>query len=344
MTPAQWRDYSQVAAAVPAKAQETLRKQVMDELTRQTKAWWQAEVADLVIEESTRLQAEPAYRAIAALKGGIIKLDHADVKARVGQKDINKAGIESVRIPPQLTGMTNKGGEGLSVDEAAPLLGFGSGDELLYTLMNTQPLQEAAAASAEEIMLKRHGDIMNDGTLSQKADEAVQNEERGRLMLAELRAIGRGTKIPKLDLATVKAAAREAIAAMPYAKIHPAKYRAAEIRFARESAEAHATGDTEGAAFAKSQQLLNHYYALAATDARDEIVGVVEFMGRYNKKAVREEIMKAEGGFWEQIVKILDRFEFRKSASQAKVQEAAQALEAWARDRMDIEGAASTTR
>lgn len=339
MTPAQWTDYSQKAAAVPAKAQETLRKKVMEELTRQTEAWWQTERDDLAVEETARLQATAPYRAITALRSGVVKLDHAEVKQRVGQKNINKAGIESVRIPPVLNGMTKKGGEGLPVDQAAALLGFGSGDELLYTLMNTQPIADAAQAAAEARMLEIHGDIMNDGTIARQADEAVQNEERGRLMLAELRAIRKNAEnAPKLDLATVKAAAREAIAAMPYAKIHPEKYRAAEIRFAREAADAHASNDPEGAAFAKSQQILNHYYAIAATEARDELVGIVEFMARYNKKSVREEIMKAEGGFWEQIVKILGRFEFRKNASQAKVSEANQALEAWARDRMEVDG------
>lgn len=267
-----------------------------------------------------------------------IKLDHATVKEMVGEERTDKLGRKSIRVSDKLRGMTAKGQKGVHPDEAAAFFGYNSGAEMLNDLMTAPPIKETAEANAEARMIERHGDVFTDGTIERQADEAVQNEERGKLILHELKILARGTSQRSLDRQTMKSIAAERIGNLSFREIHPGKYRKAEIRAAQEAARMLAEGNKEGAAQAKARQALNYYLGMEATTAKNDTVKIVDRMNRYNKKKVREEIQKAEGGYWEQIVKILERFEFRKSATLASVDQLNQDINTWAAERMDTHG------
>lgn len=338
MTEEEFSKYTEQQEKTKDKETETLRDKLIGEITRQTKSQWKEEKQDLIDEQLDVLSAEPVYRATEGLRNGEFKLDHATVKEMVGFERTDKRGITSTRVPDQLRGMTVKGAKGVHPDEAAAFFGFNSGSEMLSEIIDTAPIGDKAAAQAEEIMLERHGDIMHDGTIEQQADEALQNEERGKLILQELKALRKGTNAPALDRATIKAMAEENIAKLNYRSIFPQKYRKAELRAAQEAAAALAKGDKEAAATAKARQVLNYYLGMAATDARNDTLKIVDRMSRYNKKKVREEIQKAENGYWEQLVKILNRFEFRKSATLKQVDEVNEDINSWMKARMDEDG------
>lgn len=273
-----------------------------------------------------------------SLKAANIKLDHATVKEMVGEERTDKMGRKSKRIPDKLRGMTAKGMEGVHPDEAAAFFGYSSGSEMLNDLITAPPIKEAAEANAEAKMIERHGDVFTDGTIEQQADEAVQNEERGKLILHELKILSRGTSQRAIDRQTMKSIAEERIGNMSFREIHPGKYRKAEIRAAQEAGRMLAEGNKEGAAQAKTRQALNYYLGMAATEAKNETTKIVDRMTRYNKKKVREEIQKAENGYWEQIVKILERFEFRKTATLTGVDRVNQDINTWAKERMEVDG------
>jgi len=137
---------------------------------------------------------------------------------------------------------------------------------------------------------------------------------------------------------TIKSMAEDNIAKLNYKEIIPNKYRKAEIKAAQESATLLASGDREGAARAKARQVMNYYLGMAATNAKNETLKIVDRMARYNKKKVREEIQKAENGYWEQIEKILRRFEFRKSVPMKRVEQVNQDINSWMKERMDVDG------
>jgi hypothetical protein len=92
------------------------------------------------------------------------------------------------------------------------------------------------------------------------------------------------------------------------------------------------------AANAKARQVLNYYLGVEAQNARNEIDSIVDRMGRYNKKSVREAIQKAEGGYWDQIKKILNRFEFRKTATLKSVDERNIPVGEWAKNKIENDG------
>lgn len=338
MTEEEFSKYQQRTEKVKDVQTETLRDKLIAALTQKTKQWWKEEKADLVDEELVRLSGERVYTATARLRDGDIKLDHATVKEMTGQERTNKLGRKSVHIPSKLTGMTAKGQKGVHPDEAAAFFGYNSGAEMLNDLITAPPLKEVAEANAEGQMVELHGDVFIDGTIERQADEAVQNEERGKLILQELKILARGTNQRVIDRQTIKSIAAERIGQLSFREIHPGKYRKAEIRAAQEAARMLAEGNKDGAAQAKSRQALNYYLGMEATESKNETTKIVDRMARYNKKKVREEIQKAEGGYWDQIVKILERFEFRKSATLKDVDRANQDVNTWAAERMDTHG------
>jgi GNAT superfamily N-acetyltransferase len=338
MTEQEFAEYKQKQDKVKDKQTETLRDKLIAEITRQSTKWWKEELADEVDVQTEALKTERVYRAREALKEGEIKLDHAATKDLIGEDIVNSLGRKQRRVPPKLKDMTIKGAQGVHPDEAAALLGYGSGDEMLADLMDAPTIEERAEAQAEAVMLERHGDILHDGTIEKQADDALLNEERGALILTELRALGKGTKAPAIDRQMLKSMAEESIGKLAYRNIHPEKYRKAEIRAAQESAAALQAGNKEGAMSAKVRQAMNFYLNKAATEARNDTMKIVERMARYNTKTVREAVQKAENGYWEQIVKILNRFEFRKSASLRGVDQRNQDINSWVKERVEIDG------
>jgi len=329
MTEEEFIDYQKKQEKVKDVQTETLRDKIIKELTRRTQAWWQEEKKDIIDEEIDLLNEERVYITRNRLRDGDLKLDHATVKELVGEEKTNKLGRKSVVIPPALRNMTAKGMEGVHPDQAAAFFGYSSGSEMLTDLIEAPNIKTVAEANAEARMIETHGDILNDGTLDQQADDAVANEERGKLILNELKTLARGTNAPTIDRSTIKALAETNIGKLSFRQIHPGKYRRAEIRAAQESARMLAEGNREGAAAAKMRQVMNYYLGMAANNAKNETTKIVDRMSRYGKKKVREAILKAEGGYWEQIVKILSRFEFRKSATLAGVE----SLNTWVNER-----------
>lgn len=338
MTEEEFADYQQRQEKVKDVQSETLRDQLIKAMTRKTKSWWKEEKSDIVDEQLDTLSKEQVYTTATRLKDGDIKLDHATVKEMTGEQKTDKLGRTSTRVPDKLRGMTAKGQAGVHPDEAAAFFGYTSGAEMLNDLVTAPPIKEVAETNAEAEMIQRHGDPFTDGTIERLADEAVANEERGKLVLHELKMLSRGTNQRTLDRQTVKDMARERIGNLSFKEIHPGKYRKAEVRAAQESARMLAEGNKEGAAQAKARQALNYYLGMAATEAKNETTKIVDRMARYNKKKVREEIQKAEGGYWGQITKILERFEFRKSATLKDVDQVNQDINTWAKERMEVDG------
>ena len=336
MTEAEFAAYKERVEKTQGTATETLRDKLIAQITRTKKQEWKEEKQDLIDTELNALKALPVYKAIDALRNGEFKLDHATVKELYGVEKTDARGITSTRIPSALNNMTAKGATGVHPDEAAAFFGYGSGAEMIDAITKAKPIGEAAAERAEAIMVERHGDILNDGSIEKESDDAVQNEERGRLILAELKVLSRGQR--SIDRDVIRGLAEETIGKMSYRQIHPNKYRNAEIKAAMEAASMFAKGNMEGAAAAKARQVMNYFLAMEATAAQNNITKIVDSMSRYNKKEVREEIMKAENGYWEQIVKILERFEFRKSATLTSVEQHNQDINTWANERMSLDG------
>lgn len=326
MTEEQFAKYKERLATSTDKATETLRDQIINELTRVRARWWNKEKADLIDEEFARLKTEPVYLARERLVAGDdVKMDRATAKEMLDIK----------AIPPALRNMTVTGGEGTHPDNAAMTYGFKSGQEMLEDIMTAPKQIDQATDNAEAEMLKRHGDIFNDGSIDTLADEAVRNEERGQMILEELRSLAKGTNTPTIDKGTLKDLAEQHIGKLSLSEIRPDRYRRAEIRSAQEAALALSKGEKDVALRAKTQQAMNFYLWKAAMDAREFGERMTKFAARYQKKALRQRIGKAGNGYLDQIDKILERFEFRKSVSMVAIDKKRQAIGEWFAERTE---------
>lgn len=186
----------------------------------------------------------------------------AEEEAGKGGKQREKTGLEKFR------GMLAKGG--LSPDEVAAMFDFASGQDLVDTIANSPTFNEAATAAAQQSMVDKHGDILNDGSLQQEAQLAAHNEERGKLILAELRALTRKVGKEAINRDALKFSAKEVIGRTPLKDIHPGKYRTAEVRSAKEAATALAKKDYATAAQAKLKQAANFYLYREAMEAKQK--------------------------------------------------------------------------
>src|SRR5699024_10612072 len=71
-------------------------------------------------------------------------------------------------------------------DLAAMRLGFESGDALVTALANREDMDARVQAETDERMRERHGDPMTDGTLAERAMDAVHGDHRMRVLAWEL--------------------------------------------------------------------------------------------------------------------------------------------------------------
>lgn len=266
MTEAEYADYQAHLARANSRGNETLQSKLLKELTRQTEKWWKEELAAEKEKAAESLGKEKLYQATAFLTG----------KTKIEGFDVHKMDIEAVKamlpdgqsVPRQFRGMLAKGG--LPPDEVAAMFDFASGQDMVNSIANSPTFNEAATAAAQQSMVDKHGDILNDGTLQQEAQLAAHNEERGKLVLAELRALNRRVGKETINRDALKFSAKEVIGRTPLKDIHPGKYRTAEVRSAKEAATALAKKDYAAAAQAKLKQAANFYLYREAMDAKQK--------------------------------------------------------------------------
>jgi len=338
MTEEEYQKYQDAQEKVKDKAEETLRDKIIKQLTRQTEKWWREERADIAIQQEEELKKQRVYAAADQLRNGEIKLDTAMVKEKYSEQRTDRLNRTMTHVNSKLSGMTASGGEGVNPDVAAAMLGYDSGDEMIQDIINAKPIKEQAKENAQQIMLKKHGDILTDGTIEKEADEAVQNEERGKVILMELKALSKGLNKGAIDRQTMKSLSEDAIGRLNFRQIQPGKYRAAELKAAQEAASMLAKGNKEGAFAAKSRQVMNYYLGMAATNAKNDTTKIIDRMARYRKKDVQQAIQKAGNDYWPQLAKILARFEFRKSATLGEVDKTNESINSWMKKRIEEDG------
>jgi hypothetical protein len=327
MTEEQFAEYQERMENPTERAKESLYSKLLKELTRQTEDWWKDEKATRAAEIEDKLSEQKVYKAANVLtkRKGRVKFDTDAVKEHLGITNINKEA-------PWLRGMTIRDGSGMSPDDVAAVLEYESGDKMLKELAETTPIKKEADRRAEAEMKAEHGDILNDGTLQAEALDAVRNEKRGEMILAELKALGRSFNRDTSDKAALKQLAKENIGKMPLSKIRPNRYRKAEVKAAVAAREAVLNNDKQAALVQKQKQAMNFYLYREAQEARRKADVIVRYTKRFSKKTTRKEITKGGESYMQQIDGILSRFAFKESMK-AVEQERAD-IRSWAEEQM----------
>jgi len=246
----------------------------------------------------------------------------------------NEVPKERFKAPAQLRGLTKKGG--ISPSSVAEIFGFASGYELVTQIMESPTLNFAVERKSNEVMVQRHGDILNDGTLEREAIEASHNTEQGSALLAELRALSGQTNIQAIsERKAIKDAAERIIGGKRISTLRPAQYHAAEVKAAKAAQEAMDTGDLEAAQAAKQKQVFNFYLWRAATEARTKADKMQKRLRTMQTKNYPASAVRAD--YAGQLKQFLAAYDFRRSNSQARHngQQLLDSVKKWIRDQQE---------
>lgn len=337
MRPEEFERYLATIQRANQKATEELQTELMQAWSREQQTWWR-EQRRIVREEvlAARVQ-EPDVVAYYALRYGTspdgtdlpspIKLDRDSLVTMYGK---DHAFIPTLRG----LNMYRKDG-GVHPDVAAPLFGFKSGDELVRAVINARGFQVEVDTKTDAVMKERYGDIMVDGTMADKARDAVMNDERAKILHAELKALTRlrnqvtpfvqeernrqraetshglaairGT--PPLEV--FQRLAKMRVGAMQVRSIKPNTFLVAARKAGIEAVEAATKNDFITAADAKQRELFNMEMYRVARNAVDETQKIVEYARSFSKTSVRQRLGHAGQDYVDQIDALVDRFDFR---------------------------------
>jgi hypothetical protein len=253
------------------------------------------ELEDLIDAE---LRGSPQY-SIAKQYGEEARTgegtDLAELRAgRFDFGDLHTLGLPEGSIAKlEALGMTLKEG-GIHPDIVADGFGFENGQDLVAALLAAESPLTAVEGKTDQLMLQRHGDLIDPRALEAAALQAVHNQARAKSLATELKAqadaLGartdtgevnaKGSKITVSSLMQAgKRFAADVVARTTIQDLERTarKHTAAERRAGQRWQEATAKGDTAAAIEAKQDQFLNNAAAKALMDAMGEARKVVSF-------------------------------------------------------------------
>lgn len=302
------------------QAQNDLQAQAMREIRREQEAHWQELRAEVLAEVEEEVNAQPVYIAESVLRRGTlpggaplregmpaVKLDAAEIRQRMASRFASK---EEQDANLKRLAMMRSSTSGIPLDQAAELFGFDSGADLLQGLLTMRPRKELIEAETDARMRQRFGDILTDGTIAEKAIEALHGEKRADVHQAKVQALARKVGKKSAPIEVMRAAAEARIAETPAGDVLPHLYLRAEFK-AREQVQKHlAKQEWEAALAAKQRELLNHELYRAAIQARKDIDAALEYARKFDEQKTRERVGKAGGWEWTITAKDGARFQF----------------------------------
>ncbi|WP_242890128.1 hypothetical protein [Stenotrophomonas maltophilia] len=328
MTERQFADYQAQVAAAREQAEADLMAQLQEADARARERWWKDELATIRAEVEAEVEATPIVRAYRVLTGRKeaggepvpeqlqgLKLDRAVLAATYGDGLLDKMGRVYAR----------KGGT--HPEEVATLLGFTSADELVQGLWTVRQTLADVSAEADARMQARHGEPMTDGTLPQRALDAVHGSRKIQLLERELGVLADLAKEPRPNRRELKAVAQAVLAEKTARQIRPNEYLVAERKAARAAAQAAAAGKYADALQAKRQQALNAVLFAEARAVQQEVESKVSYIRRQMTPQARERLGKAGADYLEAMDTIADTYEFRDVSGRAVARR--QSLRQW---------------
>lgn len=317
-------EYSKAIADSMAKGREILSRQIVDRQLREKSSAWNEERDELKKNIEGELSEMPEYVALDALRKRILpdgtKISRLDASAI--EEDLHYK-------PSDLPDDIHIKSGGIHPDDAAERLGFSSGSEMIHRLINLPDKEEWVNSEADRQMMEQHPDHADGGNIVQEAMRAVHNEKRAQLLrlelkilasdhMAQLKGMIRRITRPIPTMKQVRVDAIRDVSSKPIQDIKPSLYLQEEARAGREAGIHLANGNIHGAFEAKHRELINHEHYLAAIQAKEDVAKGLNYVKRLNKETVRDRIGEASGGqidYLAQMDSILDRFDFRKSAT-----------------------------
>jgi len=251
-------------------AKEKAFRKAMRQHERKATAWYKEERNRVEEEVEQMARTTPLYRALEMiLKGqdaqgnkieGPHKLDRKAVEAAIGK--------EGIRFLPK--GSTVERG-GIQPSIMANMAGFRDTYHMIQAMMGAESFKDYVRNQTDAIMIERHGDMLNDGTVEREALEFLMEEE-SKAQMIELAALAEKTGAEYPSDGDFKRAAWELIRSQKVDEaIKPHRYLTAALRHARAYGKALGQKDYDAAAEAKRREILNRNLYRFAVQARQDV-------------------------------------------------------------------------
>lgn len=319
MTPAEYQAYAEQYHAAKQEANDEVRNRLMRDLTRERTKWWRDESAAMRETVEKEVDALPQYRAIKWLRDGVFP----DGKDMLGMEHVKLSKTDLVASYSEAFlkslphGVYQVEG-GIHPDLIAERLGYKTGADLIRALAETRPREQVVRAETQTRMLNKHGDMLNDGTLADKAMMAVHNDHQAEVFSTEMRILRRqGAKGQDTSIKTMKAVAKDVISRKVVSELDPAYYLRASEKAGREAETAMVGKDMamglarnlDEAYAAKQRQMLNSYLYKEAQAKKDGVESGIKYQKRFDRTSVRNRL---PGDFLEQIDALREQYDFRR--------------------------------
>lgn len=335
MTAAEYDAYKDMTIAARQEAQTRMLAKTMNAVKRRVTKEWREREEDVRDTVTARIDALPEFRALRMARE--TPLDTQWIKDLLGEdaasmlpKDFKKLHREN----------------GANPDAVAELTGYSSGSDMVRALMGIEirrrELREAGDKRSvreamidqevSQIMLERYGDPFTDGSMEQEALAAVQSDQMGEVMGAELRVLGRTTGQRVTPYSVAKSWAERQVME---GKVREVASRSAIIRYERAAAKAGKAamdaviaGDHEEAFRQKQSQMLNNALIAAARRGADN---VDEAVSRLEKWAKRRTVKSVDQDYLERAQLLLEQVEMKERTQRSLNRQ--ESFEAWAAQR-----------
>ncbi len=301
----------QAAEDARIEAEEELTREVMADVRKEQDAQWQEERATIRAAVEREINGRREYVAREILVSGRMP----DGTPLPSETPIKLDSQSLARFPKELTkripvNARRKTG-GISVDAAAEIFGFSSGDELIRSIADLPKRVDAIEQETDRRMQAAHPDLARDGAMAEAAMKAIHGEKRAKLLLLELRKLGTRIGRTPSPIELIREQAKRAVEDRRVRELSPDAYRRAEARAARLAFEAAAKGNEPAAFVQKLRELQNHELYRAAVAAKERSQKALDYAKRLANDSTRARIGMAGSDYLEQIDRLLERYEFK---------------------------------
>lgn len=343
MTDAEFGAYQSATVEARDEAYDALLYRTMAAIRRQKTLAWKDEEAGVRAEVSERVDREPVFRAIRLLQTGKLGDGEAQRVKLSRQWLLETYGADALSLLPKRVPPIYADQKTIDADTIAEMTGFATGDELVRMLMGLETRQRELREGGDKrsvrqaqideetalIMLDRHGDILNDGSIEDEARALVHNEKTGEVIASEIRALARRANKRPTPYAIARQWAAEKIASSKV--VHAtsgsalASYERAARRASKAAEAAMLAQDIDKTYRQKQAQMLNNALIAEGKKAKDAVDLAVRRLG---KLAKRRTIKSIDQGHLDQVHGLLEQVEF-KARSQASL-DRQESFEEWA--------------
>lgn len=201
-------------------------------------------------------------------------LKHLAAEARAARAEIEpeaRAAVEARPVYAAQRMLETEAGRALPIDYVAEMYGFHTGDDLKRAMADAAPLADAVADEVESRMHELKPELVDTVARERAAEAMVADRARTRFLATEAAALadilGSRTDLER----NAHAYAATAVSQTTIRRLRPGQHAANAERAGRRAAQFFRQGDTQGAAKAKRDQVLQTALQGEATAAAAEI-------------------------------------------------------------------------